>query len=305
MTFWEQIFLSATELHILGFLLRGIIAFIFLIIIVRLMGPVEVGEITTIDFVVAITIGSIASAALVDSQVHFGSSLLNMALWGFLSIALNYLGIRVPNLRRVIVGSPLVIIKNGKIREKNLFRAKLNFDDLMSALRLKGIALLEDVEFAVLEPNGEISVIKKSQKESITPEDLKMVVEQQGYPAIVVLHGKIMQRNLQHRGYNVNWLKEKLNEMGIENPEAVSLAQLDTNGKLYVDLYDDKKLRPQSVKEKELIIQLQKVNAQMGKYALEAENEEMKKMYQDYVEQTAAILSALKPKLLKAEDLHN
>ena len=305
MTFWEQIFLSATELHILGFLLRGIIAFIFLIIIVRLMGPVEVGEITTIDFVVAITIGSIASAALVDSQVHFGSSLLNMALWGFLSITLNYLGIRVPNLRRVIVGSPLVIIKNGKIREKNLFRAKLNFDDLMSALRLKGIALLEDVEFAVLEPNGEISVIKKSQKESITPEDLKMVVEQQGYPAIVVLHGKIMQRNLQHRGYNENWLKEKLDEMGVENPEAVSLAQLDTNGKLYIDLYDDKKPRPQSVKEKELIIQLQKVNAQMGKYALEAENEEMKKMYQDYVEQTAAILSALKPKLLKAEDLHN
>ena len=305
MTFWEQIFLSATELHILGFLLRGIIAFIFLIIIVRLMGPVEVGEITTIDFVVAITIGSIASAALVDSQVHFGSSLLNMALWGFLSITLNYLGIRVPNLRRVIVGSPLVIIKNGKIREKNLFRAKLNFDDLMSALRLKGIALLEDVEFAVLEPNGEISVIKKSQKESITPEDLKMVVEQQGYPAIVVLHGKIMQRNLQHRGYNVNWLKEKLDEMGVENPEAVSLAQLDTNGKLYIDLYDDKKPRPQSVKEKELIIQLQKVNAQMGKYALEAENEEMKKMYQDYVEQTAGILSALKPKLLKAEDLHN
>ena len=175
----------------------------------------------------------------------------------------------------------------------------------MSALRLKGIALLEDVEFAVLEPNGEISVIKKSQKESITPEDLKMVVEQQGYPAIVVLHGKIMQRNLQHRGYNENWLKEKLNEMGIENPEAVALAQLDTNGKLYVDLYDDKKPRPQSVKEKELIIQLQKVNAEMGKYALEAENEEMKKMYQDYVEQTAAILSALKPKLLKAEDLHN
>ena len=305
MTFWEQIFLSATELHILGFLLRGIIAFIFLIIIVRLMGPVEVGEITTIDFVVAITIGSIASAALVDSQVHFGSSLLNMALWGFLSITLNYLGIRVPNLRRVIVGSPLVIIKNGKIREKNLFRAKLNFDDLMSALRLKGIALLEDVEFAVLEPNGEISVIKKSQKESITPEDLKMVVEQQGYPAIVVLHGKIMQRNLQHRGYNENWLKEKLSEMGIENPEAVALAQLDTNGKLYVDLYDDKKPRPQSVKEKELIIQLQKVNAEMGKYALEAENEEMKKMYQDYVEQTAGILSALKPKLLKAEDLHN
>ena len=305
MTFWEQIFLSATELHIFGFLLRGIIAFIFLIIIVRLMGPVEVGEITTIDFVVAITIGSIASAALVDSQVHFGSSLLNMALWGFLSITLNYLGIRVPNIRRVIVGSPLVIIKNGKIREKNLFRAKLNFDDLMSALRLKGIALLEDVEFAVLEPNGEISVIKKSQKESITPEDLKMVVEQQGYPAIVVLHGKIMRRNLQHRGYSENWLKEKLSEMGIENPEAVALAQLDTNGKLYIDLYDDKKPRPQSVKEKELIIQLQKVNAQMGKYALEAENEEMKKMYQDYVEQTAGILSALKPKLLKAEDLHN
>jgi len=269
------------------------------------MGPVELGEITTIDFVVAITIGSIAAAALVDSQVHFGSSLLNMGLWAFLSISLNLAGIRLPNVRRILVGGPLVLIKNGKIREKNLFRAKLNFDDLMSALRLKGVALLEDVEFAVLEPKGEISVIKKSQKQSITPEDLKMVVQQQGFPSVVVLNGKIMQRNLHHRGYSENWLKDKLYEMGVEDPKAVSLAQLDTNGKLYVDLYDDKQPRPESTKEKELIIKLEKVNAQLEKFALETENEEVKKMYRDYLEHTAGILSALKPKLLKAEELRD
>jgi len=305
MTFWEQIFLSSPELHILGFFLRGIFAFIFLIFIVRLMGPVELGEITTIDFVVAITIGSIASAALVDSQVHFGSSLLNMALWAFLSIALNFAGIRLPNLRRIIVGSPLVLIKNGKVYEKNLFRAKLNFDDLMSALRLKGVALLEDVEFAVLEPKGEISVIKKSQKQSITPEDLKMVVEQQGFPSIVLLNGKIMQRNLRHRGYDENWLREKLNKMGVNDPKEVSLAQLDSNGKLYVDLYNDKMPLPKSTEEKELIIELEKINAQLEKFSLESENDEIKKIYQDYMEQTSKILSVLKPKLLKAEELQS
>ncbi|RJX24662.1 MAG: DUF421 domain-containing protein [Dethiobacter sp.] len=305
MSFWEQIFLSTPELHILGFLVRGIFAFIFLMIVVRLMGPVEIGEITAIDFVVAITIGSIAAAALVDSEVHFGSSLLNMGLWAFLSISLNLAGIRFPNVRRILVGGPLVLIKNGKIQEKNLFRAKLNFDDLMSALRLQGVALLEDVEFAVLEPRGEISVIKKSQKQSITPEDLKMVVQHQGFPSVVVLHGKIMQRNLHHRGYTENWLKDKLNEMGVEDPETVSLAQLDTNGKLYVDLYDDKQPRPQSTREKELVIKLEKINAQLESFALETENKEMKNIYQEYAEHTVKILSALKPIILKAEEIQD
>jgi len=269
------------------------------------MGPVELGEFTAIDFIVAITIGSIASAALVDSQVHFLSSILNMSLWAFLAIALNLIGIRMPNLRRILVGGPLILVKEGKIQEKNLFRAKLNFDDLMSALRLQGVSLLDDVEFAVLEPRGEISVIKKSQKQSLTPEDLKIVAEYQGIPSIVVLNGKIMKRNLLHRGYSENWLRNKLYEMGVEDPGAVSLAQLDSHGKLYVDLYDDKRPKLSSTKGKELIIELEKISAQLESFTQETEDEEVKNLYREYAEQTAKIVAALKPKLLTAEELQN
>ncbi|MGI6318579.1 MAG: DUF421 domain-containing protein [Firmicutes bacterium] len=303
MSFWEQIFISTPELHIAGFILRGVFAFIFLAFLARMMGPTEVGEFTTVDFIVAITIGSIASAALVDSQVHFFSSLLNMALWAFLLIMLNFIGIRFPNFRRIIVGGPLVLVRNGKVLEKNLFRAKLNFDDLMSALRLKDAPLLEDVEYAVLEPKGDISVIKKSQKQSLTPEDLKIIAEYQGMPTIVLINGKILHKSLELKGFTENWLRDKLFEMGVENPEAVSVAQVDSNGNLYVDLYDDKKDRPKSTKEKELILTLEKVYAELDTFSRETGNEENGKLFSQYADQTGAILSELKTRLLKAEEM--
>jgi uncharacterized membrane protein YcaP (DUF421 family) len=302
-SFWEDIFLSATELHVLGFLLRGIIAFIFLAFLARIMGPVEMGEFTAIDFIVAITIGSLASAALVDSQVHFLSSILNMALWAFLSIGLNLVWIKMPNLRRIVVGGPLVLIRNGKVLEKNLFRAKLNFDDLMSALRLKNAPLLEDVEYAVLEPRGEISVIKKSQKQSLTPEDLKLLSEYQGMPSLVLLNGKILHKSLEQRGYSENWLRDKLYEMGVEDPGDLSVVQLDSHGKLYVDFYNDAEKRPQSTKEKEFIVNLEKVQVDLEKFSQETENEEVKKIFSEYVEQTGKIISALKPIILKTEEI--
>ena len=303
MSFWEQIFISTPELHIAGFILRGVFAFIFLAFLARMMGPKDVGLFTTVVFIVAITIGSIASAALVDSQVHFFSSLLNMALWAFLLIMLNFIGIRFPNFRRIIVGGPLVLVRNGKVLEKNLFRAKLNFDDLMSALRLKDAPLLEDVEYAVLEPKGDISVIKKSQKQSLTPEDLKIIAEYQGMPTIVLINGKILHKSLELKGFTENWLRDKLFEMGVENPEAVSVAQVDSNGNLYVDLYDDKKDRPKSTKEKELILTLEKVYAELDTFSRETGNEENGKLFSQYADQTGAILSELKTRLLKAEEM--
>lgn len=305
MSFLQDIFFTSSQMHIAGFALRGIIAFLFLLMLTRLMGPVELGQFTTIDFIVAITIGSIASAALVDSQVHFLSSLLNMTIWAVLCITLNIMGIRFPQIRRILVGGPLVLIKNGKIQEKNLFRAKLNFDDLMSALRLKGVALLEDVEFAVLEPRGEISVIKKTQKQSLTPEDLKMVVQYQGFPSIVILNGKILTRNLHNRGFSVNWLKEKLGEMGVDDPKSVSIAQLDSHGNLYVDLYNDEVARPHSLKGKKLIIKLKKIKAELESFAYETENEEVKSFYLKSAEKINKMLTTLKPMLLTAEEIKN
>jgi uncharacterized membrane protein YcaP (DUF421 family) len=303
MSFLEQIFLSTPELHVVGFILRGVLAFVILAFLCRIMGPTEVGEFTTIDFIVAITIGSIASAALVDSEVHFFSSILNMVLWAFLLVSLNLFGIRFPNIRRIIVGGPLVMVRNGKVLEKNLFRAKMNFDDLMSALRLKDAPLLEDVEYAVLEPKGDISVIKKSQRQSLTPEDLKMITEYQGMPTIVIINGKILQKSLELKGFTENWLRNKLYEMGVEDPTAVSVAQLDSHGNLYADLYDDKKDRPRSTKEKELIITLQKIHAELDTFSRETDNEENGILFSQYADQTGAILSELKTRLLKTEEM--
>lgn len=305
MTFFQSIFLDPSDLALHGFLIRSIIIYIFLLIMTRIMGPVQMGEMTAIDFIAAVTIGSIASATVVESEVHFLASLVNIAFWSFLTIALNLGGAYFPGLRRILVGRPIILIKKGKVMEKNLTKARMNYDDLVSSLRLMGVPLVDDVEFAILEPKGEVSVTKKSQKEALTPEDLKIKTEYQGIPNVLVMNGKPAKDNLEKLGYNEQWLQKKLQNAGVDKVSNVSFAQIDSNGNLYIDLYDDKKAQPSETKGRECIAKFQKAAAELSQYALETNAPHMQEMYQGYASQIERMLEDLKPKLLQAEELND
>jgi uncharacterized membrane protein YcaP (DUF421 family) len=304
LSFFQSIFLGSPDLTLYGFLIRSIITYLFLLAMARLMGPSEMGEMTTIDFIAAVTIGSIASNALVESEVHFLSSLMNIALWSSLTILLNIGGCYFPGIRRIVVGRPIVLIRNGKVQEKNLFKAKMNFDDLLSSLRLAGAPLLDEIEYAILEPKGEVSVVKKGQKSAVTPEDLKIKAEYQGIPNILVLNGKISKDNLNKLGHSEEWLKLKLKSAGVDNYRNVAIAQLDSNGNLYIDLYDDTKERPVEHTKAAFIANLQKIASDLTLYSQQSEAQQAKNLYTKYAQQLEEMLKELRPLLLKTEELN-
>lgn len=224
---------------ILVVVIRSMISFFVLLFLVRLMGKQQIAELTFFDYVVGITIGSIASTLSVSLNQNTVATLTGMLLWSILPVFLGYLTLHNVWVRKIVEGEGTVVIKNGKILEKNLGKIRLSIDDLESQLRTKGVFNFNDVEFAIFESNGKLSIQKKSQKRPLTPSDLNLSTSYEGLPTNLIEDGKILIDSLHSLNLSKAWLQHQLGKVNINDPKEVSLAQLDTEGNLYVDLQGD------------------------------------------------------------------
>lgn len=224
---------------ILVVIIRSIISFFALLILTRLMGKQQIAELTFFDYVVGITIGSIASTLAVQVNQNTAATLAGMAVWTSLPIILAYLSVQNVWIRKVVEGEGVVIIENGKVLEKHLARIRLSMDDLLSQLRTQGTFNISDVEFAIFESNGKLSIQKKSQKRPLTTGDLNLSTTYEGLPTNVVEDGVILVDALRSLNLSKAWLHHQLAKVNIQEVKMVSLAQLDTTGQLYVDLQGD------------------------------------------------------------------
>ncbi len=145
-----------------------------------------------------------------------------------------------PKFGRIIQGEPIVLIKNGKILEDTMRKVRINLDDLLMGLRRNKLPNLSDVEFAILEPNGKISVIPKSQARPVRPQDLKIDTQYEGLPVMVIEDGNILEDNLEENNLDSKWLEKELKRQGIHDVNEVFAATLDTQGRLFVSKKLDK-----------------------------------------------------------------
>lgn len=220
--------------------IRSFIAFFTLLLFVRLMGKQQVSQLTFFDYVVGITIGSIASTLSVQVNENTLATLVGMGTWTALAILLAVLGIRSVWVQKVVDGEATVVIENGKILEENLKRIRIPIDELLSELRVQGVFSIADVEFALFEPGGKFSIQKKSQKQPLTPGDLNIPTQYDGLPTVLIMDGVVLDDALRSLKLSKAWLKHQLNKKKIQDTSEVSLAQLDTKGNLYVDLDGDR-----------------------------------------------------------------
>ncbi len=196
-------------------------------------------ELTFFDYVVGITIGSIAATLSVQLNQNTMATLAGLGVWALLPIMLAYLCLKNIWIRKVVEGEATVVIENGKILEEYLAKARLSVDDLLTLLRAKNIFNVADVEFALLESNGKLSIQLKSQKLPLTPGDLNLSTKYAGLPTALIEDGKVLTDALKSLGLTRAWLQFQLGKQNIKDPSQVSLAQLDTTGNLYVDLQGD------------------------------------------------------------------
>jgi uncharacterized membrane protein YcaP (DUF421 family) len=221
-------------------IIRSFVSFFVLLVLVRLMGKQQVSELTFFDYIVGITIGSIASTLSVQVNQNTFATLIGMAVWTLLPIMLAWLSLHNVWIRKVVEGEATVVIENGKILEQNLKRIRLTIDDLISELRLKDVFSIEEVEFALFEANGKLSVLKKAPMQPVTPKDLGLKTEYCGLPTNLVSDGFLLDDALRSLGLSKAWLYHQLGKINITDVSEVSLAQLDTGGNLYVDLKGDR-----------------------------------------------------------------
>jgi uncharacterized membrane protein YcaP (DUF421 family) len=222
-------------------LIRSIIAFILLLVLTRIMGKKQLSQLTFFDYVVGITIGSIAATMSVDKNIQISNGVVSLVIWGVFPIVLGFLGMKSRRFLRLTDGRPSIVIKNGEVLEESMRKNQIAIDELMMLLREKGVFKVDDIEIAILETNGELSVMKKTDLEAITPRLLGMKVTLERAPSLLIVDGHILNKNLSTLGYSKKWLMNEIEIQGAQSLNDIFLAQVDSKGNLFVDLYEDKK----------------------------------------------------------------
>lgn len=215
-------------------MIRAILAYALLIIVLRIIGRKAVSQLTIFDMGVGVTLGSVTANLAIGSDrspLAVGTILVTL---GLLAYATGFLSLKSHRLRRMIENEPVAVIENGKLNEKNMGRTRLTLDKLMSLLRDKDVFNVADVEFALFETDGKLSVLPKSQEKPLTASDLNIPTKYTGLTTDLILDGNIMLENLLAVDLDERWLSDQLRSQGIKSTEEVFYAGLDTQGSLYV-----------------------------------------------------------------------
>ncbi len=221
--------------------LKTILVYSLLLLVIRLMGKREITQVSPFDFVVAIMIADLAVAPL-EKEVSFGQGIVPLAILAGLEMLLSWGSLHSLKLRRILDGSPQIVIRNGQILKSELRRARYNLNDLLAQLRENGYPDVEDVEMGVLETSGKLSVIPKSQKRPLIPADLKIATSYEGLPVILIMDGIIIKEELKRNNLSLEWLENILLEKRVSVKE-VFLATLNTEGQVYLVKTDQPKAR--------------------------------------------------------------
>lgn len=220
-------------------LLRVAITFFVLLVLTRLTGKKQLSQGTFFDFITAIALGDIAGERLADPNEPLVPWLLGTLLWFALIIAFDLLVLSSRRVAKVLEGEPTILIENGRILQQNLRSTFLRVDELMAHLRTKGYFSPSDVENALFEIDGSISVQPRSQRRPVTPADLRIPTSYEGIAREVVVEGQIIHHNLEDLRLNEGWLLAALQRQGYDDPADVFYAALETSGRLYIDGYND------------------------------------------------------------------
>ena len=212
-----------------------------LFILTKLMGNKELSQLTMFDYIVGITIGSIAAEMSTSLENNFVEPIVAMLVYGLVTIFISYITRKSLKLRRFFTGKSKILLDNGILYRKNFTSAKIDLSDFLMECRINGYFNLNDIQTAILEPNGRISFLPKCNKRPATPEDLNLSPSSENILYNVILDGVLLKENLKKSGNNINWLQNNLKKQGISDIKKIFLATCDNENNLSVYVKLDKK----------------------------------------------------------------
>ncbi|MBZ6488444.1 DUF421 domain-containing protein (plasmid) [Priestia aryabhattai] len=229
-------------MNILEIVIRVAISFLVLLVLTRIMGRKEISQMTFFNFVSAITIGTLSGALVTDQTLSMGNGLIALLAWSIFTITIGLMTIKSKKTRQIIDGEPVIVIKNGKIMEDALRKVRLDMDSLTASLREKDIFSLMDVEYAIFETDGKLSIMKKESKLPLTKSDMNIDKPKKDlFPLAteVIVDGVINTNNLAKLNLDRKWLYEKLQQLDVQSISEVFYAEIQKNGKLFIDTKND------------------------------------------------------------------
>jgi uncharacterized membrane protein YcaP (DUF421 family) len=277
-------------------LFRSLGLFILLTIMVPLFGRKPLSGMTSYDYIIGLVTASMIALIALNVIPNLAYGLIGLFAWLLSILVIQYLIQKSKWAHDHFYGKEIVVVKQGKVMEENLHSARLTAEELLSQLRRRNIFNLADVEFAVMEANGDITAMLKREQQPMTPKDMRIQVSTMKEPQAVILDGNIMDEPLTTLGLNRAWLQNELDKMGI-SAENIFIAQVDSMGELYLDLFDDTILTPQATTKELLLATLKKIEADFMTYALETQDKKWKDDYAVFAQNVREITQRIEPQL--------
>ncbi len=205
-----------------------------LFLLTKLMGNKEISQLSMFDYVIGITIGSIAAEMATSLENDFTQPLVAMIVYALITFIISIINSKILKVRRVINGESLVLYNNGKMYRNNFKKAKLDLSEFLMLCRNGGYFNLSDLETVIMEPNGKLSFLPKTNKKPVTPSDMNLNLPDEKVVVNVILDGKVLIKNLLDTGNDEIWLEKQLSSQGFNNINEIFLATCDSNNNLSV-----------------------------------------------------------------------
>ncbi|MBN1046189.1 DUF421 domain-containing protein [Clostridium botulinum] len=215
-------------------IIKGVGLYVLAIFLTRKIGRKIISQMNFFDFIMGVSMGSIIANAIIDKQSASISATATLILFSILTIITEYLSIKSLRIRKLINSEPMTLVENGKMIEENMKKSNLTINELMMKLREKNAFNLADIEFAIMETDGQLSVLPKADKKPLTPYHMKIKVTSSGFERDIIIDGTIIDKNLKSAGLNKEWLKSELNKQNIKESSEVFYAGVDNTKKLYI-----------------------------------------------------------------------
>lgn len=282
----------------LQIVLRTLLTIIVLFTLTRIIGKRQITQLTYFEYITGITLGSLSAFIAINPSGNWFLGFVALGIWVAVVIIIEIIELKSKHFRDWVEGKGTVLIKDGKIMEENLKKARYSSDDLLEQLRKKKAFAAADVEFAVLETTGELSVLLRREKQPLTSKDLGIKVPNEQEPQTVIMDGNIMDEPLAAIGRSRGWVNSELKKIGVTH-ENVYLAQVNSFGELFVDLYDDQIKVPEPQEREILLALIKKCAADIELFCLATQNPTAKVEYEKSLYKINKMLSDLTPFLQK------
>ncbi|HEY5563260.1 MAG TPA: DUF421 domain-containing protein [Clostridiaceae bacterium] len=217
-------------------LIRTIILYILVVLTMRLMGKKQIGQMQPFELVIAIMISELASLPMQDTRISLLHGIVPILTLLALQTSISYLQLKSEKIRGLFCSKPSILINNGKIDINELHKQSFTINDLMEELRLLGYFNLQDIQYAILEDNGQLSVIGKTGLDYVTKDDMKIKYSQEVIPITLILDGRINYDSLKIINKDEKWLLKELEKHEIESPKDIFIALLDSQKKFYYQI---------------------------------------------------------------------